>query len=116
MSTDAPKVGAQSGVSHNLGHPLGTEGAMRHLDPHEYGSSLSSCGTAVLQIRSHATDVRRPRQTLDTRSFTAHYDLAGAPVDIVEPQRSDFARPHTKTDQHCQNGDVAAASPSAPIA
>jgi hypothetical protein len=71
--------------------PLGIEGAMRRPDPQ--GSSLSSCGTAVLQIRSHhSTDVRRQRQTLGTRSFTAHDDLAAAPVDTVEPKRSDFAQ------------------------
>src|SRR5262249_56040817 len=95
MSTDAPEIGAQSGVSHNPGHPLGTEGAMGRLDPHEYCSSLSGCGTAVLQIRSHhSTDVRWQRQTLGTRSFTAHNNLAGAPVDIVEPKPTDLPRPH----------------------
>jgi hypothetical protein len=38
-----------------------------------------------------------------------------APVDIVELKRGDFAHSHAKTDQHWQNGDVAAAIPSCAI-
>jgi hypothetical protein len=61
-------------------------------------------------------NVCRQRQTLGTLSFAAHHDLAGTPVDIVEPKRGDFARPQAKTNQNCQDGDVAAAIPSADIA
>ncbi len=90
---------------------------MRRLDPHEYRPSLGTRGTAVVQIRSHrSTNVCRQRQTLGTLSFTAHNNLAGTPVDIVEPKRGDFARSHAKTEQHCQDGDVPAAIPSAAIA
>ncbi len=117
MSMNAPEAGALSGLSHNLGHPLGTEVAMRRLDPHEYRPSLGALGTAVVQIRSHrSANVCRQRQALGRLSFTAHNDLAGTPVDIVEPKRGDFASSHAETDRHGQDGDVAATIQSAAIA
>ena len=65
-----------------------------------------------------ATDpeIARQRQTLGTLSFAAHNDLASTPVEIVELKRGDFGHSHAKTDQHWQNGDVAAAIPRSAMA
>ena len=41
---------------------------------------------------------------------------ARTPFGIVELKRGDFAHSHAKTDEHWQNGDVAAAIPSSAIA
>src|SRR5271157_5247341 len=43
-------------------------------------------------------------------------DFAGSPVDIIQPELGYFARPHTETNQHGQNGDVPAAAPRGVVA
>jgi hypothetical protein len=68
------------------------------------------------EVQRTDPEIARRRQTLGTLSFTADNDLASTPVDIVELKPGDFAQSHAKTDQHRQNGDVAAAIPSSAIA
>ena len=117
MSMDAPEAGASSGGSHNLAYPLGAEGTMRRLDPHEYRPSLGLVGRLWCRYAATAspTSVGNGRRSV-------HFPLPRTTISPARqsisssPKRGDFARPHAKTDQHCQDGDVAAAIPSAAIA
>src|SRR5271165_1802233 len=117
MSIDLPKAGASTGSSHHLGHPAGTERAMRRLDPYEYRPPVGRCRTAAVQVRSDRfTDVRGQWQTFGTVRFATHDDLAGSPIDVVERKLGDFGRPQAETDQHGQDCEVAAAIAGAAVA
>ena len=90
---------------------------MRGFDSDKYCPPLGADRTATLEILGHgAADVRGQWNAFDRVRLGANDNFAGSPVDIVQPELGYFARPHTETDQHGENGDVSAAAPRGVVA
>ena len=114
---DSPEAGPLGGIGHHVAHAAGTEVAMRGFDSDKYCPPLGADRTATLEILGHgAADVWGQWNAFDRVRLTANDDFARSPVDIVQPELGYFARPHTETNQHGQNGDVPAAAPGGVVA
>jgi len=109
---DSPEARPLGSIGHHVAHRAGAEMPMRGLDPYEYRPTLSAGRATVLQIfGNRSSDVCRQWDAFDTVRLTAHDDLAGSPINIVQPELGHLTRPQAETDQHCQDGDVAATAP-----
>jgi hypothetical protein len=114
---DSPEARPFGSIGHDIAHGAGAEMPMRGLDPYKYRATLSAGRTTMLQILGNSpSDVCGQWDAFDTVRLSAHDDLAGSPIDIVQPELGHLTRPQAETDQHCQNGDVAAAASRGSVA
>ena len=102
--------GALAGRHDDLRDPGRGQRRSRRPHSHEHLSRHDVAGTAVTQIRGQRfADIAWQRQPLNPRSLATHQQLAGAPLDVVQPQPSDLAAAHPQPHEQQQDREIPAA-------
>ena len=86
-----------------------SESPMRCTRPHK-DAARGTARSIALQVGGHGlADIARQRELTADRSFSAHEQLTGVPIDVVELQSDDFAPAQTQSREQQQDGVIAPA-------
>ena len=116
MRSDRLHAGTTTGAADHVGDRHVAQGADRggHTDEHlpargSWPSPLEVGGDSL-------ADIDRQRKTIEARPLAPNQQLSRAPVDVLQTQGGDLARPKTQADQEQQDGVVAPPNRPPPVA
>ena len=117
VRVDGRQPGPPGGARDDLADRGRGEAAVRRQHPHEHAAACGARGTAAAQVSDdRLADISRQRQPLLATALAAHDELAGPPVEVVEPKRGHLAGPQPEPRQQREDGVIAHADVGVPIA
>jgi hypothetical protein len=92
MCTDVPKPCATSSRNNDFAHPSAAKGSVGRSNANEDSTIYGRCRSPAAQIVDDGpANVYWPRYRLDLIALSSNENGAGAPVDVIDAKRSDFA-------------------------